>query len=139
MRKKMILASHGRLAEGIVNAMQMVIGATGDLQYFGLMPGEDPEMITEAVERMLKAEPENQYLILVDIRGGSVSNSITRLAAYEQVKLIQGMNLPAVIGLYLTDGILDDDAIEEILVEARNGLCMMAEDRSLDWEDEEII
>lgn len=140
MKRKMILASHGRMAEGIMSSMQMVVGNVDDLQFFGLMPGEEPDKITEVIEAMVKEEADTQFLILVDIRGGSVSNSLTRLTCYEQVKLIQGMNLALAIGLYLTDGALSDEMIECVIADARDGICLGQNlvDAELD-ESEEIF
>ena len=113
--KKMILASHGRMAAGLKDSMEMVVGNVDDLICFGLMPGEDPGGLTEKVEKLVKEEPGAQFLVLVDIRGGSVSNSLSRLSVYDNVRIINGMNMALAIGLYLTDGILTDQEIEDYL------------------------
>lgn len=139
MIRKMILASHGKMAEGVVDSMEMVVGTVADLICFGLMPGHEPGEIAREVEDMIKQEPETQFLLLTDIRGGSVSNSLTRLACHKNVKLINGMNLALAIGLYLTDGVLRDEEIERVISEARDGLALV---KNLNWdqslEDEEI-
>lgn len=137
--KKMILASHGMMASGLKDSMEMVVGNVDDLLCFGLMPGEDPGELTEKVEKMVKEEPGTQFLILVDIRGGSVSNSLSRLSVYENVRIINGMNLALAIGMYLTDGILNDQEIGDLIEEARDGLAMVDFQKNQVDEEDEII
>lgn len=138
-KRKMILASHGRMAEGVADSMGMVVGTVDDLICLGLLPGHEPGEITRQVEEMIQTEPETQFLLLTDIRGGSVSNSLTRLACYENVRIINGMNLALAIGLYLTDGILDDEEIEAVIAEARDGLALVRDLKNRLPEEEEII
>lgn len=137
--KKMILASHGRMASGLKDSMEMVVGNVDDLLCFGLMPGEDPGELTEKVEKLVKEEPGTQFLILVDIRGGSVSNSLSRLSAYGNVRIINGMNMALAIGMYLTDGILNDQEIGDLIEEARDGLAMVDFQKNQVDEEDEII
>ena len=137
--KKMILASHGRMASGLKDSMEMVVGNVNDLLCFGLMPGEDPGELTEKVEKLVKEEPGTQFLILVDIRGGSVSNSLSRLSAYGNVRIINGMNMALAIGMYLTDGILNDQEIGDLIEEARDGLAMVDFQKNQVDEEDEII
>ena len=137
--KKMILASHGRMAAGLKDSMEMVVGNVDDLICFCLMPGEDPGGLTEKVEKLVKEEPGAQFLVLVDIRGGSVSNSLSRLSVYDNVRIINGMNMALAIGLYLTDGILTDQEIEDLIREARNGLAMVNFRKKQVDEEDEII
>ena len=139
MTRKMILASHGRMAEGVADSMEMVVGTVDDLICLGLMPGHDPGEITREVEELIQREPETQFLLLTDIRGGSVSNSLTRLASHENVKMINVMNLALAIGLYLTDGALSDEDIESVIAEARNGLHLVRDLRGNQPDEEEII
>lgn len=137
--RMMILVSHGKLAEGLENAMRMVVGNVRDLLCFGLMPGEDPGQITEKAEALIQEQPETQFLILADIRGGSVSNSITRLTCYNNVRLVNGMNLALAIGLYLLDGVLTDEEIEMAAEDARNGIALVKAETFVEEPDEEII
>lgn len=139
MERKIILASHGNLAQGIASAMEMVIGKTDDIQCFGLMPGEDPGTILEAVEELVRSQPDTQFLILADILGGSVSNSLSRLSIYRHVSIINGVNLALAIGLYLTDGKLEDKEIQDIISQAREGIGLAAYGGFEQEAEEEII
>lgn len=135
--QRMILVSHGGMAEGVKNSMEMVAGSADGLLCFGLMPGQEPGELAERIEKIVESEPEQQFIILADIRGGSVSNSMTRLLKRKNVKLINGMNLALAIGLYLTDGALSDGRIREIIEEAKDGIGLSEEDFSV--QEEEII
>ena len=49
------------------------------------------------------------------------------------------MNMALAIGLYLTDGILTDQEIEDLIREARNGLAMVNFRKKQVDEEDEII
>ena len=120
----MFLVSHGELAEGMANALGMLVGRADDVTAIGLMPGESPESIAQAIEAEARNNPEDHILILADLLGGSVSNAVTRLSGLPNVRMINGMNLAAVIGLYFSDPDISDEELNNLLADARKGLAM---------------
>lgn len=75
MKKKIFLISHGKLAEGMANALEMLVGDIGDLTTYGLMPGQAPEEIANAIEEQIKLCPDDRIFIVADLLCGSVSNA----------------------------------------------------------------
>ena len=100
--KHIILISHGKLSEGMYNSVKMIIGDIANVTYYGLMPGEDNNEICLKVEEYMKFHGmQNQYILVADLLGGSVSNSVAKLSEKENVFIVNGMNMGLVIALVL--------------------------------------
>ena len=82
---------------------------------------------------------DSRILILADLLGGSVSNAVTRLALLPNVRLVNGMNLATVIGLYFATPDIDGDELEALLADARRGLALADPGRWKNTGDEEEI
>lgn len=105
-----ILASHGKLAEGILNSAEMIIGKQENVKVFCLKPGEHPQEFAENIEKMILEKPDRDFIIATDIVGGSVYTALSQLLKYEKVYLISGMNLSMILELFLVN---ENDSIEE--------------------------
>lgn len=123
--KKIILATHGKLSEGMIHSVQMIAGQNGDLSCMCMMPGEHYQPMVDEVEAMVKENPDTQYIIVTDLFGGSVCNGMTMITGYPNVRLLAGMNMGLVINLLLTPGKLTDEQIAEIVDESREALLVI--------------
>lgn len=118
--KKIILVSHGKLSEGMLHSVQMIVGENPDLSCMGMLPGEHYQPMVDAVRQQLEEHPDTQYLVIADLLGGSVCNGMMTLTGYPNMKLIAGMNMGLVINLLLTPGCLNDEEIDAKLQEAKD-------------------
>ena len=124
--KHIILISHGKLSEGMYNYVKMIIGDVANVAYYGLMPGEDNNEICLKVEEYIKLHGmENQYILVADLFGGSVSNSVAKLSEKDNVFIVNGMNMGLVIALVLEpkDMITKEDILH-IIDESKTGICL---------------
>ena len=112
MKKKIILASHGRFASGMLSAAKMIIGELEGVDSFDLEDYESPYEIYENIEQAMKKENEATFLILTDLLGGSVDNQLLELCANKNVYVIAGANLGILLELYLAD---DNKEIRKIV------------------------
>ena len=119
MDKKIILVSHGKLSEGMLHSVRMIVGENADISCMGMMPGEHYQPMVDEVERLLNEHPDTQYLVVADLLGGSVCNGMTALTKYPNMKLIPGMNMGLVINLLLSPGALSDEEIDAKIPEAK--------------------
>ena len=101
--KRLILASHGRLAEGMADTARMIIGDQTELIPLSLVSGMQPELLKAKVEGMIKTWPGELTVILTDLWGGSVNTALLPLCADANVHLLAGMNLNLVLQLCLSD------------------------------------
>ncbi len=114
---KVILASHGHFAEGLLSAVKLVAGDDCGAEAFGLDTYITPEMIAEQVAARIDAAAPEHTVILCDIKGGSVYNKLLPLCERPNVSLISGMNMNLAAQLAMTTPDEDpkeaqDEAIE---------------------------
>lgn len=121
--RKLILASHGSLAEGMKSAVSMILGNTAEVSAFGLDTWGTPQAVLGKVREMMEQAPEDEYVLLCDIKGGSVYNAMIELCMEPNVSIISGMNLGVVLGTALLpqEAVLSDE-IEDLIEEGRQGI-----------------
>lgn len=98
-----ILASHGKFAEGIMQSGQMIFGEQEKVEAVTFMPNEGPDDLKAHLEAAIaKFDPEDEVLFLIDLWGGSPFNQSNGL--FEQHKdkwaIVTGLNLPMLIEAY---------------------------------------
>lgn len=96
---KLILVSHSEFANGIRSAVDMIIGANDDVVAFGLMPGNDMDVLEGKINDYLKDVPENEeILVLSDMFFGSPFNTVVRMMMNgRHFYHVTGMNLAMVL------------------------------------------
>lgn len=133
---KIILASHGKLAEGMYDSVKMIIGNVDDLSFCGLKEGQDNNEIAEEIADFISgSEEKHQYIIVCDLLGGSVSNAVSRLSALPNVFVINGMNMGLVISLLLQKEELNEGKILELIDESKAGINLVQLNQKMDEDD----
>ena len=97
MAVRILVCTHGGLAEGLVSAADMIAGTAGAVQTFSLLPGMDPFEYRSQIEQCLDEHPEDGFLCFVDLFGGTPSNMLASLSMRENLEVVAGVNLPALI------------------------------------------
>ncbi len=95
---KVILASHGGFAQGMLEAAEMILGPQEEIEAVGLYPGNTTEEYTEKLETIITSwgDAEN-VLILADLPGGTPANMGALLSLKKGVTCLAGCNLPLVL------------------------------------------
>lgn len=99
--KKLILASHGSLARGMKSALNMIAGENNQVKDFNLDNYDSPDEIEKEIEEMILEDKKNEYIIITDIKGGSVCAAVSHLCRYDNVNLVTTMSLPIVLEVAL--------------------------------------
>ena len=81
--RKVILASHGRFAEGIEDSVNMIIGKQENLETFGMRAGESAVDFAEKIKAEILENPDTEFVILTDLYGASVCTAMSLLSEYE--------------------------------------------------------
>ena len=94
-----LIATHGGLAEGLLNAIELLAGKQEKIETIGLYHGDGIDAFAQEVEKTYeKLNGEDGVLVFVDILGGSPSNAVMKLMnEKDNVKAIAGVNLPMLI------------------------------------------
>ena len=96
-----VLASHGRLSEGLLEAGQMIFGAQEDAVAVVLTPDMGPDDFHAKLREAIGAlKGQDQVLFLVDLWGGTPFNQVSRLIEEhggEGWVALTGMSLPVLV------------------------------------------
>ncbi len=137
MKRKVVLASHGELSEGIVKSAKMIIG---EFEYevitYTLQLGHHPDEFKDVLEEEIMANADVEYVIMVDLFGASVANSLFILTSYKNVKMFTGMNLNMLLSVLVEyKSELSDADVENIVNDSRLGVRSLKNDILTDNEN----
>ena len=107
---KLLLASHGDLADGICSSLKIIMGEQGNIRTLCAYTKEEFDLRSEVWEILNDLSYEDKLIVVTDIFGGSVNNEFMNNLNRNNLYLIAGLNLPLVIELAT---ISDEDNIEE--------------------------
>ena len=138
-----IVGTHGKFAEGIVQSCEMIFGKREHLKAVTLVPGEGPEDVYSKYEAAIKelGNPD-RVLILNDLLGGTPYNQAARLVSQnENYGIVAGVNLPMLIAMSgaqdADDGNTSIAELMEQAVEAGKEGINLSSYESLNTESEE--
>ena len=96
---KILLATHGQLAAGLVNSAKMLIGDFENVEYISFHEEMGIDQLNDVFEeKVFDISEEKQYLILCDIIGGSPFNVASKFSfENSNVAVFYGINLPLLI------------------------------------------
>lgn len=91
-----LIVTHGRLGEALVEACAMLVSESDCLKAVGFCPGEGVEDLDAAVRAALaEMEPNDGVLCLADLAGGSPARVLGGLLLERpQLEVVTGVNLP---------------------------------------------
>lgn len=106
--RKFVLASHGSLAEGIKNSVEMISGKQNNLYAFCMKEGESPTILKERVEKIISdSKTEDEIVLVSDFPGGSVNTMLVSFLNQNNIYLVSGMNSMLVLSLILSKEPID--------------------------------
>lgn len=97
-----VVVSHGRVAEAMVESAAMVLGAQRNVAFATLDPDMGPDDFRSALEGAIKSlEASDEILFLVDLWGGTPFNQVGSLVEEREGWVaVTGLNLPMLIVAY---------------------------------------
>lgn len=124
MKQRIILASHGSLAEGMLSAVDMILTSQGDkVLAYGLDTYETPQEVKRLIVEEMAKDKDCFYTVICDIKGGSVCNELMTLCSESNVCVISGMNLGLVLEVIMA---FEDDnlkqTIQDLVTESKDGI-----------------
>ena len=95
---KIMLVSHGNLAEAMYRTAELIAGAHDGVETFGLHLGDDVEAFRKTVESAVeRAVKTDDLLVLSDIQSGSPFNVAVGAMMKYRFRHLTGMNLAMVV------------------------------------------
>ncbi|ABR73664.1 PTS mannose transporter subunit EIIAB [Actinobacillus succinogenes] len=95
----LIVATHGKFSEEIVNSAAMVFGEDENTHVVTFLPGEGGDDLVAKYNVIIETLPENEpVLFMVDLFGGSPYNAAARIATNrENTDIVTGISLPMLL------------------------------------------
>ncbi|WP_438478653.1 PTS sugar transporter subunit IIB [Streptococcus pluranimalium] len=131
-----IIASHGKFAEGIHQSGSMIFGDQEKVQVVTFMPSEGPDdLYAHFNNAIAQFDADDEILVLADLWSGSPFNQASRIMGENpdrKFAIITGLNLPMLIQAY-TERMMDANAgVEQvaanIIKEAKDGIKALPEE-----------
>ena len=122
--RKLLVATHGRFASGIMETFKLIMGENEDISEISAYVEPGFDMQKEAEKKIHELDEEDELIIVADIMGGSVANVLSSYIQSEKVHIITGLNLPLLIGLAqdLDSDVSTDELIENAIQMGREGI-----------------
>lgn len=120
---QIILASHGGLAAGARDTLEMVLGDVSHVHVVSLAR-DDKEPIANKVSALLATfAPDDAVYVLTDMLGSSVNNDVVTLSDHgKKFTVISGFNIPLALTLAMAPAALTPAELARTVAEAREGL-----------------
>lgn len=135
---KIILAAHGELATEFHNTLEMIVGDVKHFHPVNFYSEDGPDQLRARIEEVVKLNSGTEYLIFVDLYGGSPFNVSAGLAALDDnISVITGMNLPMLLELAFLTGDSKADLIEKALASGKEGVRLLKLDLKTDEEEDD--
>ncbi len=97
--RKVLVATHGRFAEGIKETLQFIMGDSCKVEIISAYVSSDFDMEGEARKRIDELGQDEELIVAADLFGGSVANIFTEYVQTGKVHILTGVNLPMLIVL----------------------------------------
>lgn len=112
---KIIIITHGTLAEGLVDSAKLIIGEQNQVKGFALTADKNINEFKNLIEKEVSSTSEN-IICLTDIVNGSPYNIASELTIkYENIYHICGVNLPMVLTAALESEVEKDELINKVI------------------------
>ncbi|MGG5369588.1 PTS sugar transporter subunit IIA [Enterococcus sp. AZ196] len=99
-----VIATHGKLSDGLKDAAEVIVGATNNIVTVNLNPGDDVQELGNQIEAAVKEVDQNAgIIILTDLVSASPYNQSVLItngldpALQENVYVLGGVNLPMLL------------------------------------------
>ena len=135
---KIILVSHGKLAKGMKDTVEMIAGQQENLEaYEAYENGTSDDSFINDLKNSLTLSKNDDVVIVTDVLGGSVNNEATQLLKdYPNLTILTGMNLPLIITLVTTvNSGISDEKVSEAIDEGKKGV--LSVNKLMTEEDDE--
>lgn len=123
-----LVLTHGKLAEGLNDALRMIVGEVGSLDFLGLTPGEDLDAYAARVKEKAEAIMSDLgVLVLTDIVGGTPFNQATKLLSELKLCIVTGVNLGMLLSAHLNRDSANDirELAETAIEEGKDSMMLL--------------
>ena len=100
---RIVLASHGRLADGMKDTLSFILGDLPNVSTICAYVDQDVSLRSQIDQAFAEFSPEDVVVVVTDLFGGSVNNEFMALLGERDFVLVAGMNMPTLVELVSED------------------------------------
>ena len=136
--KRFILATHAYMSKGIKSSLELILGKQENLSVYCAY-AEGKPFFKPLVIQEVDEHPEDEFVIMTDLFGGSVNNELLELTTRGNVHVVTGTNLILAMSILLTCPESDDVAatIRNCVEDAKTGI-VYCNDMEIDSDLDEL-
>lgn len=115
---KYICASHGGMASGVKNTVEMFLGKQANIYAIDAYV-EKRDFTQDFLELIRSFAAQERIIVFTDVFSGSVNQAVTRCLPDYDIQVITGFNLPLIMEIVLRQDSLDNEEIDAIVMQAK--------------------
>lgn len=95
---RIVLVSHGDLAQGMLDAVEQLMGKQENIMAYGLRIGDKMSALSDILQQEINNFGADHILFLTDMMYGTPFNAVVSLTKKQPLYHITGMNLQLALG-----------------------------------------
>ncbi|GFK21084.1 PTS mannose transporter subunit IIA [Tetragenococcus halophilus] len=115
MDRKIILASHGKFASGILSSLELICGKNEAISALDCYINENFDL-KKTIDQLMLENEKKELIVVTDLFGGSVNNEFLRYIKRPDFYLIAGLNLPFLIEF--STQFANTDKVSELILQS---------------------
>ena len=121
-----LISTHGPTAQSLIVSAEMICGKQTLCEAVPFLMGQSLDEFQQQIENHLAsfAQQGEAILCLVDLKGGTPFNTLTRLMAnYPNLEIVTGVNIPMLLATFmLRTQMALDDLLPELMQTAKQSI-----------------
>lgn len=118
--KRILIATHGRLADGMLSSIELLAGTTKGIATINAYT-DDTDFDAELEKFIDSLNDDDQLFAFTDLYGGSVNQKVTKTFLEHKipVTVITGFNFPIILEILLSGDDLTQEKVTELVDNCR--------------------
>ncbi|QAA21764.1 PTS sugar transporter subunit IIA [Sporolactobacillus terrae] len=134
--KKILVASHGQLADGVKSSLSILVGNTDSIRFINAYVTK--EDIDESLNTFFSSVSEDdEVIIFTDLLGGSVNQKVTLRAQKHHAFIIAGFNLPIILEVLFLPEPITKETLNQKIETCRQAMVLVEPEKLATNEDSE--
>lgn len=133
---KIFLSTHGKMASGMKSSLDILAGNSECITAFDAhLPGSEATVEEEVEKFFSKCEEDETKLLLSDLYGGSVNQSLAKYCDRKNTFLIAGINLGLLLELSIVPNEYTKEELLQKIESSKNGMKLVEIDLQAKHEE----
>ena len=118
-----VVASHGKLAEGMMSALNIIMGDIENIRCFTAYLDLSEDVEKKVADLVDEYPEEDELVVITDVYGGSVCNMFVRHLDKPNLHIIAGMNLGMLLEVLVNRDKPLNDLIDIAVNSGKQAVC----------------